>query len=164
MGRNNKKNKSGGGGGGGGGAKLAKLDNDPMSILSDLFKPMPPGRRQELNKLVERLLEVTSNFASDPLTPGALFEEHLVIAGLVSKVRGLEDCNNLNRRLLGSRGSHVPAFLDWLEKHDAKIQGVRIRDYGPQGMSVWLKGLIWRLRFACSAPGIVALTLSLITN
>ena len=93
-------------------------------------------KRQELNKLVEKLLEVTSNFGSDPLSPAALYEEHLVIEGLVTKVRGLEDCNNLNRRLLGSRGSHVPAFLEWLDKHEAKIEGVKVRDYGPQGTDV----------------------------
>ena len=48
-----------------------------MAILSELFKPMPPNRRQELNNLVEKLLEVTSNFASDPLTPAALTPTHL---------------------------------------------------------------------------------------
>ena len=35
-----------------------------MAILSELFKPMPPNRRQELNKLVEKLLEVTSNLVN----------------------------------------------------------------------------------------------------
>ena len=60
--------------------------NDPMDILGDLFRPLAPNKRHELNKLVEKLLNLCSNYAQDAITPKQLWEEHLEIRSLVEKV------------------------------------------------------------------------------
>ena len=71
--------------------------------LSDLFKTLPPIKRAELTKTVEKLFQVvhctftctctyitpqvTSNFTSEPLTPAKQWQEYQEIATLVEKVR-----------------------------------------------------------------------------
>jgi hypothetical protein len=122
-------------GGGGGASKKAKLApaaaDDPMAILGDLFKPLPPNKRHDLNKIVEKLLHLTSNFSSEPVTPKQLFDEHLEIRALVLQVQEFEKCN-LNRRLFGSRKSYVASFVEWLEKNGAIVDGVEMADFGPK--------------------------------
>ena len=59
---------------------------DPMDILGDLFRPLPPNKRHDLNKLVEKLLNASSNYSQDAVTPKQLWEEHLEIRALVEKV------------------------------------------------------------------------------
>ena len=98
-----------------------------------MFKPLPPNKRHDLNKIVEKLLNLCSNFAKDePTTPQGLFEEHLEIRELIKTVLELEQCN-LNRRLLGSRRAHAAALLEWIEKHEGAVKGVVVEDQGSQG-------------------------------
>ena len=107
---------------------------DILAELGDMFKPMPPNKRSELNNLVEKLLKLTSNYVEDesPQTPLKLFSEFQEIYALVDKIHTLEDQFNMTRRLRGSRQLHMDTFLEWLNQHGAKIQGVKVHDYGSE--------------------------------
>jgi hypothetical protein len=98
-----------------------------------MFRALPPNKRHDLNKLVERLLNLCSNFSGDaPATPQGLLEEHLQIREILNTVRELEQCN-LNRRLLGSRRAHVAVLTEWIQQYGGQVNGVKIEDYGEQG-------------------------------
>ena len=103
-------------------------DNDTFSneeLMSALFQPMAPNKRNELNGIVEKLLNLSSNFTQDdPSTPAKLFTEFEEIYALVQKIRTIETQANMNRRLMGPRKKHVKPFLEWLEKYGAKIEGI----------------------------------------
>eukprot|EP00096_Caligus_rogercresseyi_P012148 TRINITY_DN5004_c0_g1_i1.p1 TRINITY_DN5004_c0_g1~~TRINITY_DN5004_c0_g1_i1.p1 ORF type:complete len:504 (+),score=156.69 TRINITY_DN5004_c0_g1_i1:76-1587(+) len=109
------------------GSNKQKLKTDLSDLMSDLFSPMPANKREELNALVEKLLEKCFNFASEPLTPSRLMEEHKAIRALVEKVMVLE-ATNMNRRLIGPRAKHMPHLLEWLESHGGLIQGVEPKE------------------------------------
>ncbi|CAB4067039.1 SETD3 [Lepeophtheirus salmonis] len=116
MGRKNK-----------GASSNKKAKADLSDLMSELFSPMPPNKRGELNKLVEKLLEKCSNFASEPLTPSKLMDEHKEIRVMVDKIRGLES-TNMNRKLRGPRIRHVPQLLEWLKSNGAEIHGVTLKE------------------------------------
>lgn len=105
---------------------------DPIDAILEMFKPLPPNKRSELNKIVEKLLHLSSNFQQEPLTPGKLWEEFEEIHEIVEKVRVLEQCN-MSRKLTGTRKGQLKTFLEWLDRHGAKIDGVEIAEYGNQG-------------------------------
>ena len=96
-----------------------------------MFKPMPPNKRNELNAIVEKLFQLCSNFTDEPTTPSKLYEEFEKIYEMVQRVRALEHQSNMNRRVPGGRKVHLKAFLSWLDKNGAKIDGVEVADYGP---------------------------------
>lgn len=126
MGKRGQKNKK----------TVAEPAEDPLAILGDLFRPMPPNKRQELNKLVENLLQMTSNFSEDaPATPQGLFEEHLKIRGILDKVVELEQCN-LNRKLMGSRVAHSEVLKEWIVKYGGEINGVKVKEIKGQGLGL----------------------------
>jgi len=131
MGRSKGNKKAGGGKAA---AQAAAESRDLMSELSDLFKPMPPNKRSELNTLVEKLMAMTSNYVADePLTPIKLYQEFQEIYALVEKITALEEQFNMTRRLrAGSRQIHIQSFLEWLDKYGAKINNVQIHDYGAE--------------------------------
>ena len=116
---------------GGGAAKKPKIgpaaNDDPAAILGELFRPLPPNKRHDLNKIVEKLLHLTSNFSSEPTTPKQLFDEHMQIRAMLDQVIQLEKCN-LNRKIIGPRRSYVMAFSEWLEKNGAVVDGVEITE------------------------------------
>lgn len=106
-----------------------------LKDLGDMFKPMPPNKRSELNGLVDKLLQLTSNYVEDaaPVTPAKLFTEHGEIWSLVAKVRALEEQYNMTRRLReSSRHVHLQAFLQWMESQGAKVEKLKVHDYGPE--------------------------------
>jgi hypothetical protein len=39
----------------------------------------------------------------------------------------------MNRRVSGPRKAYVKTFLEWLDKHGAKVDGVEIAECGDQG-------------------------------
>ena len=100
-----------------------------------LFRPLPPNKRHELNKMVETLLHLSSNFGQDPpSTPQGLYEEHLQLSALLKNIVELEKCN-LNRKLLGSRVGHAGAMIKWVEEHGGSVQGVKPHNFGERGVS-----------------------------
>jgi len=108
---------------------------DLLKDLGDMFKPMPPNKRNELNSHVEKLLGLTSNYTQDEgcvITPAKLFQEFQEIWSLVSKIRALEDQFNMTRRLRESgRQVHLEAFLHWLiDTQGGKIKNLEVKDYG----------------------------------
>ncbi len=125
--------------------KTAADDDEDFSLTQEelmeaLFKPMPPNKRAELNKIVDELLNLTSNYTEDdPSTPTKLFAEFERIYALVQKARVLEQQGNMNRRLRGPREVHVKPFMEWLDKYGAKIEGVAIADFGGAGQGLGLK-------------------------
>lgn len=103
--------------------------------LSDLFKTLPPIKRAELTKTVEKLFQVTSNFTSEPLTPAKQWQEYQEIATLVEKVREIESGHSMCRTLPDRRNAIKP-FVQWLEDLGARVDGVEVADYGPQGLGL----------------------------
>lgn len=110
---------------------------DILKDLGDLFKPMPPNKRSELNNMVDKLLNLTSNYTQDESsavqTPAKLFTEFQEIWGIVTKVRALEGEYNMTRRLReASRHVHMQAFLQWVtESQGAKVNNLKVKDFGP---------------------------------
>lgn len=118
---------------------VEKKDADTFSMadLEALFKPMPPDKRAQLNGIVEKLLNLSSNFAGDdPNTPAKLFVEFEEIWTLVQKVRNIEQQANMNRRLRGPRKMHIKPFMEWLNKCGAVIDGVEIAEFDNQGLGL----------------------------
>jgi len=114
-------------------------DSDVFSneeLMSALFQPMAPNKRNELNGIVEKLLNLSSNYTQDdPSTPAKLFTEFEEIYALVQKIRSIETQGNMNRRL-GSRKLHIKPFMEWLNKYGAKIEGVEIDEFEHQGLGL----------------------------
>jgi len=110
---------------------------DILKDLGDMFKPMPPNKRSELNNMVDKLLNLTSNYVQDETstvqTPAKLFAEFQEIWAIVTKVRALEEQYNMTRRLReASRHVHMQNFLQWVtEMQGAKIKNLRVKDFGP---------------------------------
>ena len=125
---------------GGGAAKKPKMaaNAEASAILSELFRPLPPNKRHDLNKIVEKLLHLTSNFSTEPTTPKQLFDEHMQIRAMLDQVIELEKCN-LNRKIIGPRKSYVAAFMEWLEQNGAVVDGVEITEVGERGGELGLK-------------------------
>ena len=113
-------------------------NEDPMAILGDLFRPLPPNKRHDLNRIVEKLLHVTSNFSSEPVTPKQMFDEHMEIRAMLEQVIELEKYN-LNRRISGPRKSYIKEFSEWLEKNGAVVDGVKITEVGKNDEELGLK-------------------------
>ena len=115
-------------------------DSDVFSneeLMSALFQPMAPNKRNELNGIVEKLLNLSSNYTQDdPSTPAKLFTEFEEIYALVQKIRSIETQGNMNRRL-GSRKLHIKSFMEWLKKYGAKIEGKNT--YLFQFKNIWLE-------------------------
>lgn len=128
MGRKNQAKK------GKGGASVGAMDS-LSSDLSDLFKTLPPIKRAELTKTVERLFQVSSNFSSEPLTPAKQWKEFEEISLLVEKVRDIEAGYSMCRSLPDRRNAIKP-FTQWLTDLGATIDGVEIADYGAQGLGL----------------------------
>ena len=106
-------------------------------LMSVMFQQMAPNKRAELNNMVEKLLNLSSNFtADDPSTPAKLFAEFEEIYALITKIRNIEMQANMNRRLRGPRKMHVKPFMDWLQKYGAKIEGVEIAEFENQGLGL----------------------------
>ena len=127
---------------GGGAAKKAKIipanNDDPMAVLGELFRPLPPNKRHDLNKIVEKLLHLTSNFASEPTTPKQMFDEHMQIRAMLDQIIQLEKYN-LNRRIIGPRKSYVMAFSEWLETNGAVVDGLEITEVSEGGGELGLR-------------------------
>ncbi len=102
-----------------------------------LCRPMPPKQRGELNKLVGRLLQLCSNFASDaPSTPQGLMAEHKEVRATVEKVREMERTANLSRPIVGARRAHAEALREWLEKMGGQVSGIKVEDYRDEGLGL----------------------------
>ena len=64
-----------------GGKKTKASGLDALGDLSsELFKTLPPIKRSELTKVVEKLSNVTANLKSEPSTPAKLWEEYKEIS------------------------------------------------------------------------------------
>ena len=74
------------------------IDGDGLESL--LFKPMPPNKRNELNSIVEKLLNITSNYVADePTSTAKLRQEMDNIFEMVQKVMKIEEQFNMSRKL-----------------------------------------------------------------
>ena len=74
------------------------IDDDGLESL--LFKPMPPNKRNELNSIVEKLLNITSNYVADePTSTAKLRQEMDSIFEMVQKVMKIEEQFNMSRKL-----------------------------------------------------------------
>ena len=112
-----------------------RVTNEELMEL--MFQPMPPNKRAELNGIVEKLLNLSSNYTQDePTTPVKLFTEFEEIYSIVQKIRVIESQANMNRKLRGPRRVHVRPFMEWLEKYGAKIDGVEVAEYGSHGLGL----------------------------
>jgi len=132
MGRkNNKKTKAGGGSAA---AKEASIDSLEDS-LSDLFKTLPPIKRAELNKVVEKLFQVCSNFADEPTTPAKQWSEFQDISGLVETVREIEKGYSMCRTL-PDRKNAVKPFTKWIEDLGGVVNGVEVTELPGQGLGL----------------------------
>ena len=67
----------------------------------------------EFFQVVEKLFQVTSNFGSEPTTPGKQWEEFQEISQLVERIRAIEQGYSMCRTL-PDRRSAVKPFLEWL--------------------------------------------------
>ena len=96
------------------GGKKAKASGlDALGdMASELFKTLPPIKRAELNKVVEKLSDVTANLKSEPSTPAKQWEEFKEIYSLVEKVREIESGHSMCRTLPDRKAS-VKTFLAW---------------------------------------------------
>jgi len=108
---------------------------DIESELSDLFKTLPPIKRAELTKVVEKLFQLSSNFSSEPTTPAKQWQEFIAIAELVEKVREIESGHSMVRTL-PDRGSAMKPFVAWLKDLGAVINKVEVADFGLQGLGL----------------------------
>ena len=69
-------------------------------LESLLFKPMPPNKRNDLNSIVEKLLNISSNYVADEPTSAVKLRQELDgIFDLVKKVMTLEEQFNMSRKL-----------------------------------------------------------------
>jgi len=118
-----------------GGTNSSSAMDSLESDISDLFKTLPPIKRAELTKVVEKLFQVSSNFASEPLTPAKQWEEFKEISALVQKVREIESGYSMCRTLPDRKNSVKP-FTAWLQDLGAVIDGVEVADYGDQGLGL----------------------------
>jgi len=114
-----------------GGSALDSLGSE----FSDLFKTLPPIKRSELTKVVEKLFQVSSNLTSEPTTPAKQWEEFVEISSLVEKVRTIESGHSMCRTL-PDRKNAIKPFLAWLSGLGAVISGVEVGDYGDQGLGL----------------------------
>jgi len=103
--------------------------------LSGLFKTLPPIKRAELTKVVEKLFKVSSNFASEPTTPAKQWEEFQEIATLVEKVQQIESGYSMCRQL-PDRKNAIKPFQAWLTDLGAVIKKVEVSDFGDQGLGL----------------------------
>jgi len=103
--------------------------------LSDLFKTLPPIKRAELTKVVEKLFHASSNFTSEPTTPAKQWEEFKEISSLVEKVREIEAGHSMCRNL-PDRKSAIKPFTAWLKDLGAVIKKVEIGAFGDQGLGL----------------------------
>ena len=119
-----------------GGKKVKASGLDALGdMASELFKTLPPIKRAELNKVVEKLSDVTANLKSEPSTPAKQWEEFKEIYSLVEKVREIESGHSMCRTLPDRKAS-VKTFLAWLQNLGAVIKGVEVADYGGQGLGL----------------------------
>jgi len=114
-----------------GGMSFSGLDAE----LSGLFKTLPPIKRAELTKVVEKLFKVSSNFASEPTTPAKQWEEFQEIASLVEKVQQIESGYSMCRQL-PDRKNAIKPFQAWLTDLGAVIKKVEVSDFGEQGLGL----------------------------
>jgi len=121
------------------GGKKAKPSGGSIDSLgsefSDLFKTLPPIKRSELTKVVEKLFQVSSNLTSEPTTPAKQWEEFKEISSLVEKVRSIESGHSMCRTL-PDRKNAIKPFLAWLSDLGAVINGVEVADFGSQGLGL----------------------------
>ena len=74
------------------------IEEDLLESL--MFKPMPPNKRNELNLIVKKLLNLASNFVADEPTSAAKLRQELdEIFDLVTKIITLEEQFNMSRKL-----------------------------------------------------------------
>ena len=74
------------------------IEEDLLESL--MFKPMPPNKRNELNLIVKKLLNLASNFVADePTSTPKLRQELDEIFDLVTKIIVLEEQFNMSRKL-----------------------------------------------------------------
>ena len=104
-------------------------------LTSELFKTLPPIKRAELTKVVEKLSNVTANLKSEPSTPAKLWEEYKEISALVEKIQEIEGGYSMCRTLPDRRSSIKP-FLSWITGLGAVINGVEVADYGAHGLGL----------------------------
>ena len=57
--------------------------------FSELFRTLPPGKRAELTKLVEKLAALTANLSSEPLTPAKQWEEFREVNIIVIQITAI---------------------------------------------------------------------------
>ena len=109
---------------------------DTLSDLtSELFKTLPPIKRAELTKVVEKLSNVTANLKSEPTTPAKLWEEYKEISALVDKIREIEGGHSMCRSL-PDRKAAVKPFMSWITELGAVVDGVEVADYGDKGLGL----------------------------
>ena len=119
-----------------GGKKTKSSGLDTLGdITSELFKTLPPIKRAELSKVVEKLANVTANMKSEPSTPAKLWEEYREISGLVDKVREIEGGHSMCRTLPDRRAAIKP-FLAWITGLGGVMEGVEVADYGAHGLGL----------------------------
>jgi len=103
--------------------------------LSNLFKTLPPNKRADLTKVVEKLFQLTSNFSSEPTTPAMQWEEYKQISSLIEAVREIESGHSMCRSL-PDRKAAIKPFNTWLQGLGAVINKVEIADFGKQGLGL----------------------------
>ena len=86
--------------------------------------------------MVEKLFLVTSNFGSEPTTPGKQWEEFQEISQLVERVRGIEQGFSMCRTL-PDRRSAIKPFLAWLTELGAVFNKVSCTNFCMESLQVF---------------------------
>ena len=119
-----------------GGKKVKSSGLDTLGDLtSELFKTLPPIKRADLTKVVEKLSNVTANMKSEPSSPAKLWEEYKEISALVDKIREIEGGHSMCRTL-PDRKVAIKPFLSWITELGAVIDGVEVADFGEHGLGL----------------------------
>ncbi|XP_063976691.1 actin-histidine N-methyltransferase [Diachasmimorpha longicaudata] len=94
------------------------------SLRSNLSsaKTIQQINRREVNQHCERLLRL----CSDPTYTTRLWESYLEIFSILEKIKRLEEMKTTSTT---PRASAIQQFVEWLQSHGAKIEGVSITEF-----------------------------------
>ncbi|XP_063988760.1 actin-histidine N-methyltransferase-like [Diachasmimorpha longicaudata] len=98
------------------------------SLRSNLSsaKTIQQINRTEVNQHCERLLRL----CSDPTYTTRLWESYLAIFSILEKIKCLEEMRRFEKTTSTTpRASAIQHFVEWLQSHGAKIEGVSITEF-----------------------------------
>ncbi|XP_039294204.1 actin-histidine N-methyltransferase [Nilaparvata lugens] len=95
---------------------------------------LSPQKRNEVNQLIEKLLEVTSSIQSSTTNLAKEWEVHSAIDKILSKIISIE--SEINTPFPERDEGTKNRFMSWLEKNGAEINNVSIADFEGYGLGL----------------------------